>query len=454
MNMRTFLYSVTLNFILLTSNGVVYLNGQTPAAAGNAVTTNDSLVLSQIMQTVVQNHPSVKEAEEALNVAEARIGLAKSGYYPNVDASGSYTRLGPVSKMDLSALNIPGLGVIQLFPENSLNASINYNQVLYDFGKTRKSVGLESENKVQAGNNVNMVKQGLSLLTANTFYRMIYLQEAIRIKDQELNTLNEHLAFVEKKEQTGSATKYELLTTKVRISVTESQKLDLQTMLKIQQTILNSLMGTSSANHPKVKQEAELALPAVPEDSLLEYAYNHRLEIVISKEREQIATLQYQVVKSQNNPVLSAFASGGEKNGYTPTVNDMKLNYTAGVGIKVPIFDGNKLKNNLAQTKSGINNSALETEITRRNITNEVVENEANRVSAMQKITQNELQLAQAEEAFSLATVNFRAGAITNIDLLDAENNVSDSRLMLLKSKVDYTMSVFKLNISLGNKMY
>ncbi|HEY4787858.1 MAG TPA: TolC family protein, partial [Bacteroidales bacterium] len=61
---------------------------------------------------------------------------------------------------------------------------------------------------------------------------------------------------------------------------------------------------------------------------------------------------------------------------------------------------------------------------------------------------------AQAEEAFSLAKVNFSTGAITNLDLLDAENVVSETSLQLLKSKVDYATSVFRLNIALGNKMY
>jgi len=64
------------------------------------------------------------------------------------------------------------------------------------------------------------------------------------------------------------------------------------------------------------------------------------------------------------------------------------------------------------------------------------------------------LQLAQAEEAFSLAKINFKSGAITNLDLLDAETSVSESRLLLLKSNIDYNVSVYKLNIAVGNKMY
>jgi outer membrane protein TolC len=124
------------------------------------------------------------------------------------------------------------------------------------------------------------------------------------------------------------------------------------------------------------------------------------------------------------------------------------------LGLKVPILNGTRLKNNLLQAKSTINNSAFETEIARRNISNEVTENEAYCIAARQKISQFELQLAQAEEAFSLAKINFKSGAITNLDLLDAETSVSESRLLLLKSNIDYNVSVYKLNIAVGNKMY
>ena len=47
--------------------------------------TNDSLSLKQIINQIVSSHPSIKEAEEALNMADAKISLSKAGYLPNVE---------------------------------------------------------------------------------------------------------------------------------------------------------------------------------------------------------------------------------------------------------------------------------------------------------------------------------------------------------------------------------
>src|ERR1035437_10048396 len=87
------------------------------------------------------------------------------------------------------------------------------------------------------------------------FYSIAFIQEAIIIKDEELKTLNEHLNFVEKKASTGSATKYDILTTKVRISAIENQKTDLQTALQIQKGQLNSYLGKSQGTQLVIKNE-------------------------------------------------------------------------------------------------------------------------------------------------------------------------------------------------------
>lgn len=444
--MKIFIYIASLS---ITWSLGLYVKGQS---------STDSLSLAQVMQTVIQSHPSIKEAEEAVAVAEAKIGNARSVYYPSVDASASYSHVNPAPIIPFpvydKTINDNRIMDFQLFPADNYSGAINCNQLLYDFGKSKQSVGLEMENKKMAEKNSDLAKQRLSALVANNFYSLVFLQEAVKIKDKELQILREHLEYVEKKKATGSATQYELLSVQVKISSTENQKVDLEVSQKIQQAVLRSLMGLTTSANSTVKQDLNFIMPSIAQDSLLNYAYSHRLEMDLSKEKEIISGLQYSLVKSQNNPVLTLFASAGGKNGYPIQLNELKFNYVAGVGLKIPIFEGNRMKYNLAQTKSAATNASYESELTRRVITNEVIESEANRVAAMQKIKQFELQVAQAEEALALAKVKFTTGSVTNIELFDAENDVFNSRLMLLKSKVDYVVSVFKLNISLGNKMY
>jgi outer membrane protein len=446
MNNRTrTLISLLLAFSLLPGNiKAAEPENQNSSGPGQS----DSLSLSMIIEEIVWNHPTIKEAEEALKNADARIGLAKTGYYPVVDASAGFSNIGPVLKF-----TIPQMGTIQLYPENNYSGSVNYRQVIYDFGRTRQNIDIETENKTLGAQALEQVKQKMSLAAVNSFYTIAYLQEAVRIKDEQLATLEEHLTYVKTMKATGSATDYQILSTEVRISAAQSQKVDMLSSLSIQQAYMGSLLGREDFR-AAVREELDMELPSINPDSLQQYALQHRDEMIISREKTSLADLRYDLIQTTNRPMISMSISGGAKNGYQPDLNTLKANYSAGIGISIPIFDGMKTKYNLMQAKSAINNAQYETENTRRSITSDIREAQSYLESARQKVSQSALQLDQALKAYALAETSFGAGTITNLELLDANTAVSESKLMLLKARVDYAASIYRLKAALGERLY
>jgi len=411
--------------------------------------TNDSLSLNTIIREVIQNHPMVKKAMEDFNVSDAKIGLARSGYQPTVDFASSYSRIGPVP-----TITIPDMGTFSFTPHDNYSAAVSVNQTIYDFGKTEKSILLEKEGKELNRQTVEQVKQRLSQVVIGNYYTLVYLQEAIKIKDEQLNTLNEHLIFIRKKQETGSATQYEILTTQVRISTIENQKTDLETARVVQVCQLNSLLGKPESTIQQVKNEVSSPLNDLQNDSLIASAMQNRDEMKLAAEKAKLAALRFSLTGAQNNAVFNAFLSGGVRNGYTPYLYDPKANFVAGVGLKIPIFDGKRNKYNIVQAQSAIQVNDHETEIARRTIVNEVVEGEANVNASQKKVEQGELQLRQATQAYALAKIRFESGVITNLELLEGSTAVSESRLMLLKAKIDHTVNLYKLKSAIGERLY
>jgi len=409
----------------------------------------DSLSLNSIISEVVQNHPMVKKALEDINNSDAKIGYAKSATLPNVEFASSYSRIGPIAE-----ITIPNMGSFSLMPHDNYSAAFNVNQTLYDFGKTEKNISLEKQGKELNIQTVEQVRQKLAQAVISNYYVLLYIQEAMKIKDEQLNTLNEHLRFIQKKLETGSATQYEILTTQVRISVIENQKTDLETVKQVQIYQLNSLLGKPVTSSEQVKNELNVSLPNLQSEALIAAALQNRDEMKLAGEKAKLAEMRYNITGSQNNPVLSGFLSGGLKNGYIPYMYDPKANFVAGIGIKVPIFDGKRKMYNQIQAKSAIQINDQETEIVRRNIVEEVVESQSNLLASQKKVDQSELQLRQAMQAYALAKVRFDSGVITNLELLEGSTAVSESRLMLLKSKIDFTVNVFKLKSAIGERLY
>jgi outer membrane protein len=440
----SFIAKLAAVMLLVSLNSIIY--GQSNNSLNPS---GDSLSLKEIIKLAVATHPAVKVAEEAINSADARISLAKTGYNPEVDVTANYANIGPVTK-----LTIPNMGSFQLFPENNYSASINYRQTVYDFGRTKQNIEVENENKIIGEQSLEMARQKLSLIAVNNFYTLLFLQSAIKIKEEQLSALNEHLDHINKMMTTGSATEYQVLSTKVKISAVESQKVDLQTAIVSQQAFLNSLIGNDQAFHPVVKNDLSAELPLIASDSLLPYAIKNRDEIILNQKRSSLAELKLSMQKLQNKPMLSFMASGGAKNGYVPNLNEIKPNYVLGLGLRIPIFDGQKNKYTLAQVQSSITSLSYESDYTKRNVSNEVADAEAYLMAAEKKVKQFDLQLEQAMKAYSLAVTSFNAGVITNLDLLDSNTAVSESRLLLLKAKIDQAASVYKLKAALGERIY
>lgn len=409
----------------------------------------DSLSLKSLINELITTHPSIKEANEVLNTADAKINLAKTGYFPDVNLNASYVRIGPVIE-----LTFPGLGTFKMNPENNYNAALEVRQPLYDFGKTNSKVENEKESKVLSSMTIEQMKQKMSLVAINTFFNLFYLQEAIKIKDEQIKTLNEHLDFVQKKFGTGSATSYEILSTQVRISNAESQKLDLQSGFKIQLSLLNSFLGLPPETQHNLKEELTSESINSNREEYLKKAYQQRDEILIAKEKQKTARMNYNMLDHTDNPNLNFIGTAGYKNGYVPDLNQFKANYAVGFQFSYPLFDAQRTKNNLAIAQTVINTNDLDLEVIQRTITNEVVENQTNFENTAKKIKQFEMQFQQAEKALNLAKTSFQNGVITNLDLLDAETSFSESKLLLLKAHIDYTISYYKLKASIGERLY
>jgi len=406
---------------------------------------NDSLPLPVILKQVLASYPTIAKAQEAIRAAEAAVDLAKSGYYPNIGANAGYTYIGPVPE-----LTIPNLGHFVMAPNNNYNAMVGVHGNIYDFEKTSRNVQLEKSNKELAEKNVGLVSQRLTLLTSVSFYTQIYLQEAIRIKETQIATLKQHLDFVTRKEQTGSATQYEILSTQVRLSNAENQEVDLEASRQSEQAVLNSLLGLPVKTRIKVQENFVCSQPEISPDSLIIYALDNRYEMVMARLRENHAQLQLRSVKVMDNPTLSLFAEGGCKNGYFPDLNAFTPNYAAGVGLNITIFDATRRRNSIRMANAHINMTRSDIDLTSRDISTEVYQNETNLLASLKKIDQSNLQVKQAKEALDLAGISYKTGAITNLDLLDAETALEESRVNQLKARIEYAINVVRLNISVG----
>jgi outer membrane protein TolC len=234
----------------------------------------------------------------------------RSALRPLVNGVASYTHVGPVSKFDL-----PGLGEAELNPANNIDAGVSYEQTLYDFGRTDKSLAVEKARKELLNESIGQLQEQLSLKLINTYFRVVFLQNAIEINDEEMNNLQEHEQTVTKKLDAGTSTKYELLSTQVRISRLKSKRVDLESLRTKELAVLSALVGIDFELDVQFPEELPRLIVQTETGTAVEKAFANRDQIKIAETQEKIADLQKEAIHSSVKPSLSAMASAGLKNG-------------------------------------------------------------------------------------------------------------------------------------------
>jgi outer membrane protein len=153
-------------------------------------------------------------------------------------------------------------------------------------------------------------------------------------------------------------------------------------------------------------------------------------------------------------PPVDVFPTAGFKNGYIPNLNTPKANYTAGISLQIPVFNGRRSHYMTVGARADLAAAKARTAGIEQQVVSEVNQAVEALKASLDKIRNSEIQVQQAEEAISLANTQYEAGVVTNLDLLDAQTAYAQAKLIHLRALYQYTMSRNQLNQAVGAKVW
>jgi outer membrane protein len=407
----------------------------------------DTINLQQAIKLALTNQPLLKQAIEDVNASEAKIKEQNSFYYPRVNGDLSYTRIGPVPTIQFG-----GTG-FTLAPNNNYDAHISASQLVYDFGKRSALMDLVKSYKLSSEDKLKLIKNNLSFQTVKVFYTILFTEKSIDVKNEQINTLKKHIELTNKKVQSGSATDFDVLTTKVRVASAENQKIDLENNLNKEKIYLKSLLGWPSDKELNLSGNFNIDTTLFNNDSLIEEAFQNRPEMKLAKDAENSAVVSKQVASLTDLPTLNIIASYGFKNGYEPNLDVLRGNWAAGINASIPIFNGNLRDAKVEEAEANLKSSSAKILELERQIRSQVELAAADLNASKSKIQTSELQLKQARDAVSRAEVRYRDGVITNLDLIDAETSLSEAELLRLRVTYENVLNTYSLMEAVGSNI-
>lgn len=415
------------------------------ALAQNA---SDSLTRDDVVRLTLTNQPQILQAQQNLAAAEARVGVNRSAWWPDIGLAGVYTRLDPVSELEV------GGATDKLFPNDNYDVQVEAEHTLYDFGRRRTAVSAAERSRQAAQDNIDLVRLTLAYQAISAFNNALILQNTIAVIDSQLVALRQHAAASTKKIQAGTATNYDTLTTQVRIAVATNDRTDAVRALSSQMIILRELTGLPDASPLDLKGEFAAVAPVPQLDSLLSAAQSQRPEMILARDAEQVAATQAQLASLGDKPSLALAVGSGFKNGYFPDIAEPRLNWSAGVKFRMPLFNGYRTRYEESAARAGLEAAKQHTADAARKITGDVRQSLLDVQTSLSKIATTEVQIRQAEQAVAMAVTRYEAGVITNVELLDAQTALLQTRLIRLRALYEYTVGLANLDRATGRRIW
>lgn len=407
----------------------------------------DTLSVSQAVHRVLERNPAIAQAKQNVQASEARVLQSTSGWYPDVATSASYTFLAPVA-----SLSFPGLGLFKLFPANNYDAHIGGRYTVYDFGKTDATVDLNRSRVQSMLDAVDLTSSNLAYQTIGVFYSILFLKRGIQVQDEQIEALDQHLITTQRRLAAGTATDFDVLTTKVRVAASQNQKVELENALRKQQAVLSQLLGLPPGTRVELRGDFEQTSVPANSDSLLHAAISQRTEVKLALDAEHSAQLQEKLASLGHKPSLKVNVSYGLKNGYIPDLDVLRGNWVANVNAEIPIFDGWRTDHQQEEAQATVLAEQARRRDIEQQVRSDVEQAVADVEAAAAKISISELQVQQAKEAVSIAKSRYETGTVTNLDLLDAQAAESSAKLGNLQALYKLVLSKYWLQRAIGAK--
>ena len=383
--------------------------------------------LSAIVERAIDGNPSLQAAQAALREAKEEVYAGEGALFPQVSASASTAQ----EKISGAAFGIAT--PIPVFSFNSASLSVSY--LLDVWGATRRQIESEA---AQAEYQRFQLEASYLTLTSNVVAAAVQeaslraqiaaTQEIVDIETQELAALRRDFAI-------GSASNTAVLAQAATLAQARAQLPPLRKQLAQTRDQLTAYLGRfPSEELPETFDLASLQLPDALPVSLPSKLVEQRPDIRASESQLHEASAQVGVATANMLPQLTLSASYGSESTGALFVPGSSV-WSLGAGLTQPLFEGGTLLHRRRAAIAAFDAAAAQY----RNTVVTAFQNVADALRALQSDADavNAQAAAQTAASDSLAASRrqFRAGAISYLSLLNAEQTYQQARITLVQAE-------------------
>lgn len=398
---------------------------------------NAELTLDKCIEITLQNNPSVAASFSTQYAQKSKLSQTKSAYAPQISGNANYSRSNSNSAQGNSGT------------QNNYSTSISGSQLIYDFGQTNSTVGIQQKSYDTAvQNTVTQINDTVYLLK-QAYYAVLSAEAAKNVYIQSVEQYTEQLKRAQAFYEVGTYPKIDVTSAQVNLNDAKLNLITSNSTLETTRQNLLNVMGIYDPN-PTFSLERKDLLPefSITLEDALKQANLNRPDLAAQKLKVESARQNITLSKTGYAPQINANGSYGWSGGEFPLYDG----WTVGAGVSIPIFTGLNTYNKVEEAKQNLQTAYHNLDELEQSILLEVKTAILALNNARERLPVAKLTQQQAKESYDLAVGRYKVGVGNYIEVKDAETTYSDAKLSYIQAAFDYNLAIAKLKNAMGSK--
>jgi outer membrane protein len=398
------------------------------------------LTLNDCIDIGLANNLAIKQVNNNYLIAEANEKQSKLEYLPRVAAFSNYN----VSR---GLINDPTTFEPVTATTKSSSPSIGMDLPIFNGMRTRNTIRKNELLRKAADFDVAQTRDEIELAITASYLLVISDMENIKVAKERLDLLENQLKRAERRVDAGVANMEQVFNLRSQIANEQLNKVTLENRYKSDRlSLLQTLLLDPSQDYriedPSIlSRQIDEVLPEYQKLREAVLAYSPGLKsasLGIESSKMDLA-----LVKADRLPSLdmrAAYGSTFSSNSTESYFNQLEINEQKfmGFNLRIPIFDSNRVKNNIHVSNINIANSELDYHQVRIDLINNLQQAYLDLVAAHSTYQAAKENSTALEQSFKFAESRYNSGNTDFYSYLESLNNKNRAEIELINSRYSF----------------
>ena len=336
---------------------------------------------------------------------------------------------------------------------NSHGYSVNLTQPLYR--QQNWLAYTEAELQVaQAEAQFRIAEQDLILRVAQAYFDVLIAQDSVELAGAQKTAISEQLEQAKRNFEVGTTTITDTHEAQARYDLTVAQEVAAQNTLEIKRRTLQQLINAMPQNLMHLGKEFKLEVPQPADmEKWVDEAQLNSPQLAIAQAGAEIAEKEVARNRGGHYPTVDLVAnySNNQSNGGSFGVGSDNTNKSVGVQLNMPLFQGGATQSKWREAEANRERARQELENTRRNVALQTRQAYLGVVSGIAQVKALQQALTSSESVLEASKLGQEVGVRTNLDVLNAQQQLYSTRRDLYQAEYNYLISQLRLKAAVGS---